>query len=312
METHEQVQQRFRAALDGLAAKLEKDYYVLAAIVYGSVARGEAWEKSDIDLTIVLRDGQERALGYRWLDYEGINISADITSRSRLKRQMDGALQGSLFHAIRSHARLLFCKDESIAAWFSESNHVGAHDRAYQLLRVACAAIPILDKAEKWFYVKDDPHYSLVWILDTVNALARVEVVLNGEAPGREVIYQALKHNPRFFNAVYTDLIEGPKNHAAIQSALDQLDGYLVERAETLFGPVLDYLAEAQSMRTASELDAYLHKKAQSCGHFWVYEWLARKGVVQRVSSPVRLTRKSQIELDEPAYFYDGDGSDWE
>ena len=29
------------------------------------MARGEAWEKSDIDLTIILRDGQERATGYR-------------------------------------------------------------------------------------------------------------------------------------------------------------------------------------------------------------------------------------------------------
>ena len=65
METHEQTQQRFQAALDGLCAQLEQDYYVLAAIVYGSVARGEAWEKSDVDLTIVLRDDQERATDHR-------------------------------------------------------------------------------------------------------------------------------------------------------------------------------------------------------------------------------------------------------
>jgi predicted nucleotidyltransferase len=312
METHEQTQARFQAALEGLAAQLEQDYYVLAAIVYGSVARGEAWEKSDVDLTIVVRDDQQRATGHRWLDYQGINISADITSRSQLKRMLDGALQGSISHSIRSHARLLFCRDPSIAAWYGESNRIGAHDRAIQLLRAACAVIPLLDKAEKWLFVKDDPTYSLVWTLYTVNALARVEVVLNGEAPGREVIHQALRYNPGFFRAVYTDLIDGPKDRSALQRALEQIDGYLVERAETLFGPVLDYLVEAQGVRTASELTAYLRKRAQTTGLFWAYEWLARKGFVQRLSSPVRLTRKSQVELDEPAYYYDGDGSDWE
>jgi hypothetical protein len=312
METHAQTQQRFQAALEGLTAQLEQDTYVLAAIVYGSVARGEAWEKSDLDLTIVVRDDQERATGHRWLDYRGINVSAEITTRSGLKRMMDGALQGGIGHSIRSHARLLFCRDPSIASWYSESNRIGAHDQAIQLLRVVEAVIPTLDKAEKWLYVKDDPTYSLVWTLYTVNALARVEVVLNGEAPGREVIHQALRFNPTFFRAVYTGLIEGPKDRRALKSALDQIDDYLVQRAEDLFSPILDYLADAQGARTASELTAYFRKRVQGDCLFWAYEWLARKGIVQRLSSPVRLTRKSQVELDEPAYYYDGDGSDWE
>jgi hypothetical protein len=317
METHEQTQQRFQAALDGLTAQLEEDYYVLAAIVYGSVARGEAWAKSDIDLTIVLRDDERRRTAdHRWLDQDGINVSAEIVSRSGLKRMMDGALQGGLAHSIRSHARLLFCRDPAIAAWYNESKQIGAHDRSIQLLRAATEVIPILDKAEKWLYVKDDPHYSLVWTLHTVNTLARVEAVLNGEVPGREVIHQALRFNPDFFGSAYTALIEGPRERDALCQALErtlaQIDGYLVERAETLFGPVLDYLAEAQGARTASELSAYFRKRAQTTGLFWSYEWLARKGIVQRLSSPVRLTRKSQVELDEPAYYYDGDGSDWE
>jgi hypothetical protein len=279
------------------------------------VARGEAWEKSDLDVVIVVRDDPRRRstpVVHRWLDYRGINISAEVITRDRFKRMMDGALQGSISHSIRSHARLLLCKDESIAAWYNESAQIGAHDRAIQLVRLAADVIPTLDKAEKWLYVKGDPLYSLVWTLYTVNALARVEVVLNGEAPGREVIHQALRFNPAFFQAVYADLIEGPKDAAALQAALEQIDGYLEERAETLFGPILDYLAEVQGARAASELTAYFSKRAQSTGLFWAYEWLTRKGIVQRLSAPVRLTRKSQVELDEPAYYYDGDGSDWE
>jgi hypothetical protein len=312
MKDQDKVQQRFQAALDALVAKLEQDYYTLAAVVYGSVARGEAWEKSDIDLTVILRDGLERVPGHRWLDEDGIHISASIVSRSRFKRMMDGVLQGSIAHAIRSHAKLLFSKDESIAAWFQETDRIGARDQEFQLLRVAANVPPLLDKAEKWLYVKDDPAYSFLWIMYVVNNLARVEVVLNGRAPGREVIHQALEFNPAFFKAVYTDLINGPKDRQTVQDALDAINTYLEERAERLFKPVLDYLTEAGETRSASELAAHFRKKVQGGDLFFVCEWLARQGIVEKVAAPVRLTRKSRVELEEPAYFYDGDGAEWE
>jgi hypothetical protein len=312
MQSQSNVQERYQAALDGLVAKLKQDRYVLAAVVYGSLARGEAWEKSDIDLEIILRDGLERENGFYWLVEDGINISASIVSRNRFKRLLEGALQGSFAHSIRSQSKLLFSQDESIAAWFEETDRIGARDQEFQLLRVAANVPPVLDKAEKWFYVKKDCDYSFLWLMYVVYNVAKIEVVLNREAPGREVIHQALKYNPTFFKAVYTDLINGPKNKQTIQAALDKLNAYLEERAERLFKPVLDYLAEADGPRTASDLDTYFKKKVQTDELFWVYEWLARKSILEKVAAPVRLTRKSQVALEEPAYFYDADIPAWE
>jgi predicted nucleotidyltransferase len=92
------VKARFEAAVDRLAARLEEDYYVLAAVLYGSVARGEPWERSDIDLIIVLRDGQERANRNIWLVEDDLNVSAELITRGRLKRELESVLQGSMFH----------------------------------------------------------------------------------------------------------------------------------------------------------------------------------------------------------------------
>ena len=50
MRIQAQVQERYQAALGQLVSRLEEDYYVLAAVLYGSLARGEPWERSDIDL----------------------------------------------------------------------------------------------------------------------------------------------------------------------------------------------------------------------------------------------------------------------
>ena len=38
-----------------------------------------------------------------------------------------------------------------------------------------------------------------------------------------------------------------------------------------------------------------------------VCDWLASKGIIQKIAVPLRLTRKSTVEVEEPAYFYDAE-----
>jgi len=307
------VKERFQAAIDRLATRLEEDFYVLAAVIYGSVARGEPWERSDIDLIIITRDGLDRESRNIWLVEDDLNVTAEVVTRSRFKRDLESALQGSIFHSIRSQFRLLFSKDDSIAAWLSEPAQIGNYDQQLQLLRTATELFWTLDKAEKWFYVKRDLDYSLVWILYAVNTLARVEVVLNGEVPGREALDQALRFNPGFFKAVYTDLIHGPKSTEHLAEVLTMINTYLEERTQLLCGPVLEYLSQANGLCTAAEMNAFFKKKVQAENLGGVYEWLARRGIIQKLASPIHLTRKSQVTLDEPAYYYDQvDLADWE
>jgi hypothetical protein len=91
------------------------------------------------------------------------------------------------------------------------------------------------------------------------------------------------------------------------------IDGYLFERVGRLFQPVLDYLAEAEGPVTLSELALHFRKKVQGDELGGVYEWLARKGILHKLSSPIHLTRKSQVTLEEAAYYYERqDGSEWE
>ena len=107
------------------------------------------------------------------------------------------------------------------------------------------------------FYVNKDCLTCFLTLLNVVQALARIEVLLNDEIPAREVIQPALRYNPDFFNRVYTDLINCEKNEAVIQEALDAINNYLDER-QFIFQPVLDYLAEQKAPRAITELNADL------------------------------------------------------
>ena len=305
MESQAAVEKRYHDALDSLVTKVEKDRNIIAAILCGSMSYDQVWDKSDIDLLLIQREGKGDPRGYT-LTENDVNIHAEVVPRSQLRRWQEAALQGSFDHSFFSRSTLLFCSDESVKTWYQNANlhNIGARDQALLLLIVTTGLLPTLKYAEKQFYVNRDLNYSFLSILRTVESLARIEVILNDEVPSREVIQPALEYNPDFFHVTYSDLINCEKDEAVIQNALDTIHAYLDEKL-FIFQPILDFLAEANGPRSTTELNSYFQKKIGENRLDAAYEWLARKGIIQQVSTPVKLMLKSQIEMEEAAYYYD-------
>jgi hypothetical protein len=306
MQPREEVQQRYEAALESLVAKVKRDPYILAAILLGSLAYDEVWEKSDIDVFLIGREEKLPSKGFCLVEH-GVNIHAQLIPRGQFRRMIEGSLQSSFMHSTFSRSRLLYSADETLEELYHNIHHIGARDREMQLMRAGTTVLPSLTKAEKWLYVKGDVTYSVFWIMRTVDSLAQIEVIMNGEVTGREVVQQALKYNPAFFDAIYTDLIHQPKDRETVAAALQRINDYLDEKIFLLFRPILDYLKEAGGIRTTTELDEYFKKRAQTEGLALAYEWLADREIIQKVSAPLALTEKSRVKVEEAAYYYDGE-----
>ena len=318
MQSQDAVEQQYHEAVDALVEKVQEDPYILAAIVSGSFSYAQVWEKSDLDVELIGRDAVRPTQFFFSLVENGVNIHASITPRNAFKRAIESAQQGSFMHSYFSHSTLLFSRDASIQEWYNKNanrNNIGERDKQFQLLDVVASTIPSLIYAEKQFYVNKDCLISFLSLLNVVQGLARIEVLLNNEVPVREVIQPALRYNPDFFNRVYTDLMNCEKNETVIQDTLDAINAYLDER-QFIFQPILDYLIEQKAPRANTELNADLgrssHGKSDDDSEFdeesldLVCQWLAWKGIVRQVAMPMKLTAKSQIAVEEPAYYYDG------
>ncbi len=311
MQPQDVIEQQYREAVDALVEKVQKDPYVLAAIVAGSFSYAQVWEKSDLDVELIGRDAIRPTQSFFSLIENGVNIHANITPRNAFKQNIESAQQGSFMHSYFSHSTLLFSRDDSIQEWYDKNanrDNIGERDKQFQLLNVITSTLPSLIYAEKQFYVNKDILTAFLSLLNVVQGLARIEVLLNNEIPAREVIQPALRYNPDFFNRVYTDLINCEKNEVVIQDALDAVNTYLNER-QFIFQPVLDYLAEQKAPRAITELNADLGRGLDEDGEEslnLVCQWLVWKGIIRQVSMPLKLTAKSQIAVEEPAYYYDG------
>jgi hypothetical protein len=89
-----------------------------------------------------------------------------------------------------------------------------------------------------------------------------------------------------------------------VQAALDAIDGYVAERAATVFAPVIEHLREVGEVRSCSEIEGHFIRNFDLSGVTTACEYLADQGLIGKASTLVHLTKKSNIEVQELAFVY--------
>ncbi len=304
------VQRKFTEALHALVEHVRGDRSVLAAVLCGSLAHDAVWAKSDIDLVLVTIDDKKVDRTDRALYADGVNVHAYLLPRADFRKIVEGSVRNSFMHSFLAKGRLLYTHDRTIADLCTRLGELGERDRQLQLLGAATGALGPIYKAHKFLVTRGDLYYTAVWVLAAATPLAKVEVIGAGLLADREVIPQALKLNPAFFKTVYTDLLNSKKTPRRVRAALDALDRYVAERATTLFGPVLDHLREVGEARSCGEIDDYFRRNFDVGGVSTACEYLADQGLLGKAGVPVRLTKRSNLDVQELAFFYTGEPPD--
>jgi predicted nucleotidyltransferase len=300
------IHQKFSDALADLVEQIKADRSVLAAVLCGSLSHDTVWEKSDIDLILVTVDDNKVGPSDLALYADGVNVHANLMPRAEFRKAIEGSLHNSFIHALLAKGRLLYTHDQTIADLCAQLADIGGRDTQLQLLRAATHALPSLYKAHKWSVTRGDLDYTALWILYTATPIAQIEVIGARLIADREVIPQAMKLNPSLFATIYTDLLNARKTPQKVQAALDAIDRYLADRAPELFGLVIAYLQEAGEARSCSEIENYFCRQYQLGGVTTACEYLADQGLIGKASLPVRLTKRSNVDVQEMAFFYSG------
>lgn len=304
------TQERFDHALAALVEQVKEDRSVLAAVLCGSLAHDRVWARSDIDLVLVTIDDPKVPAGDLALYADGVNVHAFLMPRAQFRTAVEGSTRNSFLHSFLAKGRLLYTHDESIRALCSRLHEIGERDTQLQVLRAAMRAQGPLYKARKWLSTRGDLDYTALWVLYAATPLAQIEVMGRRLLADREVIPQALGLNPTFFRTIYTDLLNRPKTRESVEAALAAAERYLSERAGTLFQPLIDHLREVGEPRSATELEAHFKRHLDLAGATSACEYLSDLGLIGKASTPVQLTRRSNVSVEELAFFHLEEGPD--
>lgn len=294
------LKQRFQNAIDAFVDKIKDDPNLIAVLVGGSFAYDVIWEKSDIDMMIIVRDVKLTNTHLSLVE-DGITISAGIVPRSAFKRDMEGAIGGSFFQAFISNGRIVYSSDESLYEYLEELRQIGDDDKAISTLHNVFFLVDTLNKARKWLTARHDLTYTQYFLLKAAEPIANIELTIRGIPIARNSIQKALAFNPPIMQLFYLDLLSRALTHAELADRIVRLEGYIESQVPLFKRPILEYLAGGE-IKTASMIAKYVHAEG---GMTDVLDFLAARGVIDKVSQQIKLTPNSRrMVIDEIGYQY--------
>lgn len=305
---------RFQTALDQFIERITEDRYVLAVVLVGSLSKETIWRRESLGLWIIEADGVSRRLlsdgkderVYRILVENGINIYAEVIPRSRFKQMVEGSSRTAFSCNFFAERKIVYSRDASIDNWFKKANSVALKDQERELLTFSTWTIHAHRHAELRLATKGDLELTAQDILGAAHSVAHTEIIRRGQVWEQEVIYRAMEGAPALFQTIYLDVLAKRKNRSVLSKALDAIDGYLDKHYQAHLKPLLSYLKKQSRVVPLSEMSENFAFSQLYPWHLEsACEWLERKGRLQKLSAPFKLTKRSLERVEEPAYFLD-------
>jgi hypothetical protein len=314
-ETDAQKVARFDAALKQFIERVKEDHYVLAVVLVGSLAAETIWRRESLELWIIEADGVSRRLRsdgnderiFRILVENGIDIHAEVIPRSRFKQMVEGSSRTAFSCNFFAERKIVYSNDPSIDSWFDQANTVARKDQERELLTFSTWTIHAHRHAEKRLSIKGDVELALQGVLHAAHSVAHTEIIRQGQVWEDDVIYRAIDVNPELFQVIYLDVLAKRKSRKVLATALKRIDDYVDEHYKAHLKPLLDYLKKENRVVPLSEISDYFAYSQIHPGHLEsACEWLERKGHLEKISAPFKLTKRSQEHVEEPAYLLEG------
>jgi hypothetical protein len=306
--------ERFEVALAQFAERVMADRYVLAVVEVGSLRLETIWARHSLSLWIIEADGVTRRIQsdgtdervFRILVENGIDIHAEVIPRSRFKKMVEGASRTAFSCNFFAERRIVASKDPSIDGWFKKADRAATKDQERELLAFSTWTIHATLHARKRLEIKRDLALASQETLGAAHSVAHTEIIRRGEVWEDDVIYRAIQGAPALFKTIYLDVLAKPKNRKVLAAALDAVDAYLDEHYEAHLKPLLDYLKKQNRVVPLSEISDHFAFSQLHPGHLEAAcEWLEHKKLLEKVSAPFKLTKRSLEHVEEPAYFLD-------
>ena len=292
------LEQRYNEAILSFIDKIRSDPNVIAVIVYGSVSHGTLWEKSDVDMTVVVRDQKLEHKSYGIYE-DNILINVDLIQRSDFKRGMEKSLTGSVGHSFGATSRIMYTTDDSLYEYLEDYKKIGRADVEKALFFMIDGLLGIMEKVEKWLVVKNDPTYARYYIMMAADAIAKIEVCSRYQVPTREAILQARELNPGLIDKFYYKPMSGEMTEQEIYALLKEMEGYILTHIDAVVSVAADFFGDGE-IKTGTQI--FSHFKTGL--HFLhpILDFLCDKGYLEKISQTIRLTPKSKLAVEEMAF----------
>ncbi|OJU12089.1 MAG: hypothetical protein BGN88_02655 [Clostridiales bacterium 43-6] len=299
-EQQSDIKLRFEQALNSFTDKLKPDPNIVAVILCGSLSNDTVWEKSDMDVTVLVREMKLPITSF-CIEEDGLIINAGIQKEFDFKRMLERSLGGGFLYSYYSKAKVVYTNDESLRDYIARSQKTGADDRALTFFQMSTGLIYYMEKIEKWLTIKKDLLYAQLWVLKAAEHYANMRLVLDHKPPSREAVLKVMEYAPERIRPLYEKPMQGPMSREEVWDALKFFKQFLMDNIDLIKQPVTEYMSDGE-IRTVTALVKHFGTSSHDIYH--VFDFLEEMGVVGRMNETIRITPKSRMSVDEVAFMY--------
>ena len=301
---------RFDRALLAFVSRVAEDPTVLAVVRLGSGQAPTLWDTDSLHLWIVIADKSQprrRSDGdgpriFRTFVEDDVDLHAELIERAKFKRMLEGNDRNTASFDWFAVHTLLHCADESISGWFAAANTPAARDRQHDRLVIACWIHHALTRVRRRLTIERRLDAALGDALELAHALAFLAVIDAGEIVEHHLLERALQLEPALLKVAYTELL-AQRSEAAMLAACAAAEAHLASRWDELLEPIVAYLRRVGTPVPLSELAEHFATSALAPWHLSsACEWMVEAGRLTKLSAPAPVTKKSRLQVEEPAY----------
>ncbi|WP_372368144.1 hypothetical protein [Candidatus Uabimicrobium sp. HlEnr_7] len=310
-ENMEQKCQRFQKALDIFIERVEKDKWIQAVVLIGEISPQTIWSKEHLFLWVIEVDGvtkRRKSDGgderlFRTYTEEDINIVIELIPRTRFKLMVEGNSRTAFTHNFFAKRILVHSKDSSIDRWFQQAHQLATSDQETSLMIATTWVIQPLKYIDQLIHTKKDIELARQELLGVAHSLAAIEIILRGEVYEHQPIYKAIDYNPQLFATVYQEILGRQRSMTKLKKALQAVREYLEQNHQHYLRPIIKFYQNKPHIVPLSQIcDSFAHTQIYPWHIVCVCEWLCNKGFLEKISLPIRITKKSITDVEEPAY----------
>jgi len=298
MTKNESIAKRYDEAIQSFVDKIKNDPNIIAVLVSGSVYHGTVWEKSDVDMTVVVRDQKldNKSFG---IYEDNILLNVRLCQRSDLKRGMEKSLTGMTGHSIDATTKVVYTTDENLRDYIEENRAVGKADAEKAVFELANWLMGIMEKIEKWLKVKNDPAYAQFYVLKAAEVIAEIEVCSRCMVPTREAILQAKELNPPLIEKFYSKPMSGLMTEKEIYKILDEMNTYIKTHMDEILNVARNFFGDGE-IKTGTHISNHFNSNMHMLHP--VMDYLCENGYLDKISQTIRLTPKGRMSVEEIAF----------
>ena len=302
-----EITARFESALSSFADKIKGDSNILAIILCGSLANDTVWEKSDMDIYVLVREIKTSTKSF-CVEEDGIILNVNLQTEFDFKRELGRSIGGGWMFSMFSQARVVYAKDDSLRDLIDEFQQMGLDDRALAFFQSATGLIYYMEKIEKWLTIKDDPLYAQLWVLKATEHYANMRLVLDKKPPSREAVLKVMAYSPESIKHLYERPMQGFMCAEEVWDVLKFYRQFLEDNLDLLKQPAANYMSDGE-VRTVTTLVKHFGMSSHDIYH--IFDFLEEMGVAARVTENTRISHKSRKTVEEVAFVYLGENDQW-